>query len=330
MGLIVEDHQVRELITMRDAIDTLRAAYREDAAGGIIEAARSNLILPDVGFLRIMAAAAPGWELAGYKEFHRVHGQVRYAYHLIDTRTGEPLAVLDANFLTLLRTGACGGLAVDLLARPEARVLGVVGSGAEARSQVSAVLAVREIERVQVFSRTAERRERFCADIRETHEVEAVAFADPAHALDGVDVIVVATATGGTGPAFRGDWLDHPGVHINSIGSTLPSQREIDEHVWSRCHHVIIDAELLLDESGDAIAADMAGTLDRERVRLLRDVVSGAVAGRMKPTDVTLYKSVGSALQDLAVAADVYRRARGDRAQFAQMRDFQSVAEVTG
>ena len=330
MALIIEDHHARNLITMPEAIAALTETYLEDAAGGIIEAARSNLMLPNGGFLRLMAASAPGRELAGYKEFHRVHGRVRYAYHLIDTNSGEPLAVLDANFLTLLRTGACGGLGVDLLARPDARVLGVVGSGAEARSQVVGVLAVRDIERVQVFSRTAERRESFCADIREIHDVEAVAYDDPAEALEGVDIIVVATATGGTGPAFLGEWLDHPGVHINSIGSTLPSQREIDEHVWNRCHHVVIDAALLLDESGDALAAQAAGTLDRERVTLLRDVVSGTVPGRTDPSQVTLYKSVGSALQDLAVAAWVYGRAQAEGGDFVQLHDFQSVAVVTG
>ncbi len=329
MTLIIEEHHARRLISMPEAMAALAATYVEDADGGIVEAARSNLILP-AGFLRIMAAAAPGRGLAGYKEFHRFHGQVRYAFHLIDTETGEPLAVLDAGFLTLLRTGACGGLGIDRLARPEARVLGVVGSGAEARSQVAAALAVRPFETVRVFSRTAERRERFCAELRDTHDVDAVPCADPADALRGVDVILVATATGGSGPAFFGEWLDHPGVHINSIGSTLPSQRELDEHVWSRCDRVVIDAELLLDESGDAIAAQAAGTLDRTRVALLRDVIARRVPGRTDPAQVTLYKSVGSALQDLAVAALVYERALADGGDYERLSDFQSVAVVSG
>ena len=246
MALIIEDRHVRDLVSMRDAIDALRATYLDAAAGEILEADRSNLVLPN-GFLRLMAAAAPARAIAGYKEFHRSSGRVRSTYHLFETDGGAPLAVLDADHLTLLRTGACGGLAADLLARPDASVLGVLGSGKEARSQVAAVLAVRDIGSVKVYSRTAERRHAFCAEIGERYGVEASSCAEPTAAIDGADILVVATVTGNNGPpALLGEWLDRPGLHINSVGSTLPAQREIDELVWERSDRIVIDASVLL------------------------------------------------------------------------------------
>jgi alanine dehydrogenase len=323
MPPIIDDSHVRQLLSMSAAIETLREAYAAFADGRIMEAPRSNLLVPPSGFLRIMAAAWPEREVAGYKEFHRFNGNVRYTYHLFDTVAGETLAVLDANHLTALRTGACGGLAADLMSHPSASVLGVIGSGAEARSQIAAIRAVRPIERIQVFSPNPARRERLCAELE---DVEAIAVDDPAKALEGVQIVAVATNTGGAGPAFFGHLLDAPGVHVNSIGSTLPAQREIDPEVWARCDSVVIDAEVLLEESGDALAAREAGTLDRARVSFLADVVAGTAAGRSDPHQRTLYKSVGSPVQDLALALKATELADRIAAELPSIPDFHTVA----
>lgn len=322
MAPIIDASQVRRLVTMPDAIGALRAIYAAFAEGQVLEAPRSNLMVPN-GFLRLMAGAWPERGYAGYKEFHRFNGQVRYTYHLFDAETGEVLAILDANHLTAMRTGACGGLAADLMAAPGATVLGVIGSGAEARSQIAAIRAVRPIERIQVFSRRADRREGLCAELE---DVEAVPFDDPRAALAGAQVIAVATNTGRSGPAFAGEWLETPGVHINSIGSTLPMQREIDAEVWARCDRIVIDAQLLLDESGDAIAAREAGTLSEERVALLGDVVAGRATGRADASQRTLYKSVGSGVQDLALGILAYERAAPIAAELPSVPDFHTVS----
>jgi alanine dehydrogenase len=324
---IIDDTTVRRLLTMPDAIDALRETYAAFARGDVLEAERSNLIVPPAGFLRIMAAAWPERELAGYKEFHRFNGQVRYTYHLFDTTAGEPLAILDAYHLTALRTGACGGLAAELVSDPSATTLGVIGSGAEARSQIAAIRAVRPIERIQVYSRTAERRERLCDELG---DVEAVPMSEPAQALAGAAIVVVATNTGSTGPALLGEWLDAPGVHVNSIGSTLPHQREIDPEVWARSDRIVIDAAVLLAESGDAIAARAAGTLDEDRISLLGDVVAGTEPGRVHEGERTLYKSVGSAIQDLSLAIRAYERARPHADTLPSVPDFHSVAVMDG
>ncbi|WP_225636629.1 ornithine cyclodeaminase family protein [Streptomyces solaniscabiei] len=310
MTLIIDDATVRRAIDMPQAIEHLRAAYQALALGEVTEADRINLSLP-TGFLRLMAAAWPTKGFAGYKEFHRCNGHVRYTYHLMDQATGENLAMIDANHLTALRTGASGGLAADILARPESRVLGVIGSGAEARTQVEAIRAVRPIDTVIVYSPRSERREALAAELR-TSGVEAYTTADPAAAVSKADVVAVATNTGARGPAFEGRWLTQPGVHVNSIGSTLPSQREIDEKTWAQVDRVVIDAELLLHESGDAIAAQQAGTLDPSRVTLLADAVAGSDHNVRTQDERTLYKSVGSAVQDLALAQAVFAQFVGE------------------
>ena len=327
MSLIIDDDAVRKTITMADAIAALRVAYGAFSAGDIVESPRVNLMTP-TGFLRLMAASWPKQKLLGYKEFHRCNGLVRYAYHLYDMDTGEPLAIIDANHLTALRTGACGGLAADLLAAKDADVLAVIGTGSEARSQVEAVCAVRDIRRVQAFGRDEQRRALFCDEIADRHHVEAVPMTDGRSALDGAQVIAVATNTGTTGPAFFGDWIgDHP-VHINSIGSTIPRQREIDAHVWDHVERIVIDAALLLEESGDALEARRHGTIDESKIALLGDVIAGTSDGRTDPSQRTLYKSVGSALQDLAVAALVYRQVITDERPTPELAQFQKIATM--
>jgi alanine dehydrogenase len=318
---------VRETITMADAIESLRTANGAFAAGEIVESPRVNLMIP-TGFLRLMAASWPNQKLVGYKEFHRCNGLVRFAYHLYDMESGEPLAIVDANHLTALRTGACGGLAADLLAAQDADVLAVIGTGNEARSQVDAVCAVRGIRRVQAFGRDPERRKAFCAEIEERHDVEAIPMIDGRGALAGAQIIAVATNTGTTGPAFFGEWIGDDPVHINSIGSTIPRQREIDEHVWKHVERIVIDAALLLEESGDALEARRHGTIDESKIALLGDVIAGTSEGRTDPSQRTLYKSVGSALQDLTVAAFVYRQVSSRGTPCLELAPFQEIATM--
>lgn len=313
MCLIIDDARAQSALGMADTIAAMRDVYAAFSRGEIQESPRVNVIVPK-GFLRLMAAAWPARKLAGYKELHRSNGYVGASYHLFDLETAKPLAVMDATYITAVRTGACGGLAADLLAAADANVLGVIGTGKEARAQVEAICSVRKIRRIQVFGRNPERRGAFCAEMRERFQVEAVPMPDGPGAIAGAQIIAVATNTGTTGPAFFGDWIaDHP-VHINSIGSTLPQQRELDERVWSRVDRIVIDAALLLEESGDALEAHRQGTLDKSKIALLGDVVTGASRGRTDPTQRTLYKSVGSALQDLATAAIIYEKVR-DSAQ---------------
>jgi ornithine cyclodeaminase/alanine dehydrogenase len=204
--------------------------------------------------------------------------------------------------------------------------VGVIGSGAEARSQLEAVAAVRPVEQVTVYSRSPERRERFAREMSALLGCAVAHVDQPERTIAAADILIVATNTGGAGPALFGRWL-RPGLHVVSIGSTLPSQREIDPEVWSAADRIVVDTRRLLSESGDGIAAVEAGAVTPEAVIELQDVVAGKASGRGSAAETTLYKSVGTALQDVAVAHRAYQAARA-RGLGRELPDFESVKEV--
>lgn len=319
MALVLTYDDVRQCITMADAIKAIEGMCQEQAAGSALFSERINFKLPN-GWMRLMPGALLTSGVFGYKEFHlnAVAGsqppeaQVRYAFHLFEYQTGELLATMDANFMTSIRTGAASGVAMKHMARPDAAVLGVIGSGSEARSHVRAAAAVRDIKKVIVFSRSAERRNKFAQDVGKQMSIEVVPTDNIQDTIDQADILLVATNTGGVGPALLGEQLSSrsgQGLHINSVGSTLPTQRELDPAVWSFSDRIVLDFRRLLDEGGDGIAASKAGAVAAEKVAELHEVVSGRTVGRRSQTETTLYKSIGTGLQDVAVAAMVYRQA---------------------
>jgi ornithine cyclodeaminase/alanine dehydrogenase len=318
---------------MGDAIAAIEGAYREQAAGRVIIADRINLPLPN-GWIRLMPAVLLDSGVLGYKEFHLTripdtespYAEVRYTFQLFDYATGALLATLDANYLTAVRTGATAGVALKYLAPPDSTDVGLIGSGAEARTELAAVAAVRDVRRVKVYSRDATRREQFAAEMSAVLGLDVRPVASPTDAIADVAVLLVATNTGGTGPALLGKWL-RPGLHVNSVGSTLPAQREIDLDVWSAADPVVVDTRRVLDESGDSIAAHQGGVLDESKVVELGDLVAGTAAGRTSPEQITLYKSVGAAIQDVAVASYVYTRARA-AGLGREVADYHSVKRV--
>jgi ornithine cyclodeaminase/alanine dehydrogenase-like protein (mu-crystallin family) len=172
VALVLTYDDVRRCITMADAVAAIEAMCHEPASGQALHANRVNLRLPN-GWMRLMPGALISSGVFGYKEFHLTHvagsqppaAEVRYAFHLFEYQTGVPLATMDANFMTAIRTGATSGVAMKYMARPDSAVLGIIGSGSEARSHVQAVAAVRNIKKAVVFSRSPERREQFARDM---------------------------------------------------------------------------------------------------------------------------------------------------------------------
>jgi ornithine cyclodeaminase/alanine dehydrogenase len=333
MPLALTEREIRQSITMADAIAAIEEACREQAAGQALYAERVNMRVPN-GWMRLMPAALLTSGVMGYKEFHLTQSverpeslaHVRYAFHLFDYHRGHQLAMLDANYLTAIRTGAASGAATKYMAPPDARRVGVIGSGAEARSQLEAVAAVRPVEQVTVYSRSPERRERFAREMSALLGCAVVPVNQPERTIADADILIVATNTAGGGPALFGRWL-RPGLHVISIGSTLPTQREIDPEVWSAADRIVVDTRRLLSESGDGIAAVEAGAVTPEAVIELQDVVAGKAAGRGSAAETTLYKSVGTALQDVAVAHRAYQAARA-RGLGRELPDFASVKDV--
>lgn len=324
--LVLNEAEVRQAVDMAGAIGAIEDGLRQQAAGRATVGERQNLRWGG-GWIRTMSCALLDGNVIGYKEFHLAGTGVRYACHLFDATSGLSLAQMDANFLTQIRTGAAGGVALRHLAPPGPVHVAVIGAGAEARSQLEALAAVREIAGVRVHSPRAERRERFAAEMSGQLDIPVEASSTPESAVGDADVVLVATNTGMSGAtAYRAAWIQ-PGQHLNSIGSTMPEQRELEHDVWSAVDRVILDTPGLLHESGDAIAASREGTLDQARVGTLADLAAGVVPGRAAGSrEVTLYKSVGTALQDVAVAAAAYRRA-SELGLGIEVSDYQTVKE---
>jgi len=323
--LILDDSAVRRALDMPAAISAIERALEQQARGEVAVGERQNLRY-EGGWLRLMPCALLGEGYVGYKSFHLGSDGVRYSCHLFDAHRGVPIALMDANFLTQIRTGAAGGVALKRMAPSGSVRAGLIGAGAEARTQLEALAAVRPVSGARVFSPRSDRRARFAREMSQKLGIPIEPSATPAAALADADVVLVATNTGLAGAtALEGAWL-HEGQHVNSIGSTMPEQRELHHGVWSVIDWVVLDTRGLLRESGDAIAALEQGTLRDTKVIELVDLVHGAHTER-KPTDITLYKSVGTALQDIAVACAAFVRA-SELGLGTHIADFHSVKEL--
>lgn len=229
---------------------------------------------------------------------------------VVDGRTGRPLAVMDGTYLTALRTGAASGVATDLLAREEARIVALFGAGVQAKTQLQAVCTVRPIEEVRVFDINQDAAGKLVTEIAGQGPVpkNVIAAASPRDAARGADIVVTATTS--HRPVFDG--LDvGPGTHINGIGSYTPEMQEVDEQVVQRAKIVVDSREGCLAEAGDLIIPLKAGLItERDIYAELGEIVAGAKPGRESPQEITFFKSVGNAVQDVAVAWEALKRAK--------------------
>jgi ornithine cyclodeaminase/alanine dehydrogenase len=309
MTLILDDATVRSVFDWRHAVDALREAYAADADADRFPARR--MARGEHGWLRTLSGVPAGEHLMGLKVIAASprNGRVSYLIQLFDQRTAELVALLDGHSITGFRTAATTALAADALAPSGPVDVAVIGSGFEARNHVRALAAVRELRSVRVHSPRAESRAAFVAALADVPTIiEPVASAQAATA--GADVVVCAARSRDESPTLLGAWL-RPGATVLSIGSTLPEQREVDPEVIARADLLVADMlEEVLDETGDLIAARAAGIDATGRAIALADLVGGRHRGRERPDQILLYKSVGSAVQDLAVAEMCVRAAR--------------------
>lgn len=317
LALTRED--VRRFVSMPDAIDLMKRVFAELSAGRTTSPLRTVVPVPEVnGDALFMPAHVPEMDALGLKivsVFQENRARRLPVIHalvcLVDSATGQPAAIMDGTYLTALRTGAVSGAATDLLARRDSRVLAVIGAGAQGATQIAAVCAVRPIERVVAVDVD----ERALAGLRETlardwpdvdDRVETTT--DARAAVRAADVI--CTATTSRTPVFD-DADVRPGTHINAVGAYTPEMQELPSATVARAT-VIVDAiEAALAEAGDLLVPIEDGTIDRAHVRReLGMVVMGSAPGRSRDDEVTLFKSVGNAVQDVVVARFAVDRAR--------------------
>ncbi len=308
MAIFLMENDVKEILTMDMALDTVEESFRLMAEGTASNSPRSRIRLPN-GVLNFMAGAAPGIGVMGFKSYGVTRGNpVKFYVQLSSTETGELLAVIEASDLGQIRTGAASGVATKYMAKEDASSVGVIGSGYQARTQLEAVCKIRPITSARVYSRKPENREKFAADMSASLGIEVTASESGEACVKDVDVVITMTST--SRPVLEGDWLS-PGTHINAAGANHWMRRELDGKAVGRADVVVTDdIEQAKLECGDLIYPNEFGTIRWEQVISLSDVVAGVAKGRNSAEDITLFESQGLALQDLTTGMRIYNIAK--------------------
>jgi ornithine cyclodeaminase/alanine dehydrogenase-like protein (mu-crystallin family) len=303
MPLWLSEADVRASLSIPELVGVMESALAAFSARDVVQPVRTAIELREREFFALMPAYDPGHDLLGAKLVSVVPRNAEKGLHthlaaisLFDPDTGELLAVMDGRWITEVRTAAASAVSVKYLAREDAAVLAILGSGVQARSHVQALPQVRVFREVRAWSPTAEHLRQFAA------ETGATASASAADAVRGADVVVLATSA--VAPAIESAWVS-PGTHVIAMGACRPTQCEIDPALVARARLVVDSKEAALKESGDVIP------FGADHVKAeLGDVVAGRAAGRTSAEEVTLYKSLGLAIEDVAAAGMVYRSAK--------------------
>jgi ornithine cyclodeaminase/alanine dehydrogenase-like protein (mu-crystallin family) len=304
---------IRDAVAMPDLLDAVEAAFRDVAEGRDRSPLRTQVELPDgKGTLLLMPGLRQGGDGASVKLVTVVPDNparglptVQALVVWLDAANGRPLAMLDGETVTAMRTGAASGVATRLLARTDAETAAVLGAGGQAEWQVRAVLAARPIRRVLVYARTREAREDFAERMRDATGVDVEPAASAEEAVRDADVVCCATTA--SEPVFDAAWL-RPGAHVNGIGAFRRGMVELPSDLFARAALVAVDArQAALAEAGDLLAAIEAGAL-REGELVEVGAVPAHYANDRDPEAITVFKSVGLAIQDVAAAELIVRR----------------------
>ena len=313
--LILTRHEVESLLAMPDAIGAVEEGFRQLAAGAVEMPQRLvTTVTPHNGIHLSMPAFVAGDPGTLTIKVVTVYNDNRAAYDLPtihavlllhDARTGKPLALMDAEHLTAMRTGAVSGVATRYLARPDAGVVTLFGAGVQAGPQLLAMAAVRPIRQAYVVALGDSRA--FAAQMAAELGIPVGVTDDVRAAVAAADII--CTATNSPTPLFDGGWL-RPGTHINAIGAYTKTTRELDSETVRRSRVIVDRRQAAQAEAGEIVIPTQEGAIGPEHVAgELAEVVTGALAGRRSTDEITLFKSVGLALQDAMAAALVYQRA---------------------
>jgi ornithine cyclodeaminase/alanine dehydrogenase-like protein (mu-crystallin family) len=308
MTFHINEIEVRQVLDMAHAIEAVEEISRKQATGEVVVHPRRRFELPGGGFFHYMAAADYSTGYVAMKQYSYVQGKLRFLVPLYEMATGDLLAMIEADYMGQLRTGAASGVATKYLARESSRVAAIIGTGGQARTQLEAVAAVRKLEFARVYGRDTAKREKFCNEMSERLGIPITPSRSSEEALRGVDI--VCTATTASQPVVHGADLA-PGVHINAIGANHAHKRELDDEAIASADVIVVDSvEQSRQEAGDLIIAFHGDEICWTGVKKLSDIVAGKASGRTSDSEVTLFKSNGIASWDLAVAMKVYALAR--------------------
>jgi alanine dehydrogenase len=308
MTLHISEAVVRALLTMPMAVDAVEDISRKQASGEVVVHPRRRFEFPGSNFFHYMAAADYTTGYLAMKQYTYVRGRLKFLVPLYEMGTGELVALIEADYMGQLRTGAASGVATKYLARRDARVAAIIGTGGQAKTQLEAIASVRKLDSVNVFGRDPQRREAFCKEMGQRIGVPVRASSSASEAVRGAHI--VCTATTASHPVVNGADLTS-GVHINAIGANHAHKRELNDEAVASADVIVVDSvEQSRQEAGDLIIAFHGDESCWTGVKRLPDVVAGKTGGRTSDTEVTLFKSNGIASWDLAVAMKVYKAAR--------------------
>jgi ornithine cyclodeaminase len=307
MALFLTENDVKQVLTATMALEAVESAHRDLALGQAQDTPRARTRLPQT-VLHILQGALPAQGVLGYKAYTTNRSGNRFLVHVFDAASGTLLAVIEADTMGMIRTGAASGVAARWLARPGAKVAGVFGAGWQAEGHVRGICAAMPLELVKVFARNRERLADFCTRMAAATGVAVVPAASAEDTVRGSDL--VGTVTTASQPLFEADWLE-PGTHINAAGSNTLIRQEVSEAALRRCALIAVDAvPTALAEAGDLLPLLEKGRLHPRQLVELGDIIVGRHAGRTGDDQITAFESQGMAIQDLAVAVRVLAAAR--------------------
>ena len=307
MPLYLTEQDVDRLLDMEAALFAVESVLRRQADGAALNQPRQRLMAGPDTHVNTMIASDSELGVFGFKTYTFAGGVYRFFVFLSDNRTGELLAIVEANRLGQLRTGAATGVATRFMARSDAATVGVIGSGFQARTQLEAVSMVRELRTAKVYSPNPDRRSSYASEMSERLGFEVSPVDSAQASVKGADIVI--TITSSRTPVLHGEWLE-PGMHVNAVGGADPYVTELDDAAVQRADLIVVDdrAQTMI-ESGELMMPAGRGLVFWEQMRELWEVVSGQTPGRRRPEDVTLFKSLGMALWDIATAKAAYDRA---------------------
>lgn len=306
MPLYLNEADVNRLVTMTDAMAAVEECFHHQGEGRATTEPRRRVRVPE-GMLHVMFAADRDAGVMGLKSYTTFAGGARFHVLLYSAENGALLAMIEGDRLGQLRTGAASGVATKYLARADASIAAVFGTGYQARTQVEALAHARSLGEIRVYGRNPEGRQEIANELCARLGLWVLPVDSPEKALEGADI--VTTMTSSTKPVFDGNLL-RPGMHVNVTGSNSLLKREVDDATLSRADLVTVDSLASVPlEGGDLLTPLQKGLLYPEALIELGQVVAGRHPGRSDAEQITLFKSHGIALEDIALAARVYQKA---------------------
>jgi ornithine cyclodeaminase/alanine dehydrogenase-like protein (mu-crystallin family) len=305
--LYLTEDDVRQVLTMDMAIEAVELGLKKVAIDEAVNIPRARS-QTDHCMLHVMSAAGKTLGFMGYKAYVTSKRGARFHFHLFDGKTGEHLAWMNADHLGQVRTGAATAVATKYMSRADSTRVGIFGSGKQARTQIEGICKVRSVMRVNVFSPNEERRRRFAEELSVHCQTDVVPVSNPEEAAADLDIVV--TATSSREPVLHGSWIAE-GTHLNIIGSNFLGKAEIDLQTIKRCKKIVVDSkDQARLEAGDLKPAVEDGLLHWAEVQELGHVIAGRYQGREHLQDITMFKSLGVAIEDVATAGRVYTNAK--------------------